>query len=80
MVAPYCHGKSTRGGEALRGVQLRRPESESKSGGFGFAKLWLVAEMTNIRVLTEPFVPDDPAYEPNDSAMMEIHCRIEPAT
>lgn len=29
-----------------------------------------------VRTLAEDFIPDDPDYEPNDSAMGRIHCRI----
>lgn len=71
VVAPYCHGV-TQNGEALRAVQIR---GESRSGGFGFGKLWVVTRMQNLRLTDEPFVSDDPAYNPNDSAMTSIHCR-----
>jgi hypothetical protein len=54
-------------------VQVR---GDSKSGGFGFGKLWTVAEMTDMRVSSEAFVPDDPDYNPDDVDMREIHCRI----
>jgi hypothetical protein len=29
-----------------------------------------------VRTLDEGFVADDPDYEPNDSAMARVHCRI----
>ncbi len=73
VVAPYCHGTSTRGVEVVRAVQV---SGSSSSGGFGFGKLWAVTEMENLVVLTEPFVPDDPDYNPDDSAMKRIHCRV----
>ena len=73
VVAPYCHGISTRGAEVLRAVQIR---GESASGGFGFGKLWTVSEMQDVRVLDEAFTPDDPDYNPNDAAMTTVHCRI----
>jgi hypothetical protein len=76
VVAPYCHGTSTRGGEVLRGAQLERPNSTSKSGNFGFGKLWFVSEMQNVRVTSERFAPDDPTYNPSDTAMKQIHCRV----
>jgi hypothetical protein len=75
VVAPYCHG-FTPGGEALRGVQVR---GGSRTRGFGFGKLWIVARMRDVRVLHEGFVPNDPGYNPNDSAMRTIHCRVSPA-
>jgi hypothetical protein len=73
LVAPYCHGTSKRGPEVLRAVQLG---GSSSSGGFGFGKLWLVSEMTKVRIIDETFLADDPDYNPNDSAMVRIHCRI----
>lgn len=73
IVAPYCHGISTRGVEVLRAIQVR---GSSSSGGFGFGKLWIVAEMIEPRLVSETFVPDDPNYNPNDSGMKQIHCRI----
>jgi hypothetical protein len=74
VVAPYCHGVSTRDVEVLRAIQVR---GESGSGGFGFGKLWAVAEMVNLRILDETFIPDDPNYNPNDSGMKAIHCRVQ---
>jgi hypothetical protein len=73
VVAPYCHGWSARGVELLRAIQVG---GESRSGGFGFGKLWHVLQMQNIRVTTEAFEPDDPDYEPEDGAMARVHCRV----
>jgi hypothetical protein len=72
VVAPYCHGLSTRG-EVLRAIQVR---GESDSGKFGFGKLWLVGDMVALRMLDEHFTPDDPRYNPNDSAMKQVHCHV----
>jgi hypothetical protein len=73
VVAPYCHGVSTRGVDMLRAIQVR---GSSASGRLASGKLWSVAEMVNLRMLDETFVADDPNYNPNDSAMKSIHCRI----
>jgi hypothetical protein len=73
VVAPYCHGTSARGVEVLRAIQVR---GTSASGAFGFGKLWAVEEMQRVRATTEAFVADDPDYNPNDSAMARIHCRV----
>lgn len=72
VVVPYCHGMS-RSGEALRAIQIG---GTSQSGGFGFGKLWSVAKMRNVRSTGASFVPDDPDYNPDDRAMVRIHCRI----
>jgi hypothetical protein len=76
VVEPYAHGISTRGVEVLRAIQVG---GQSNSGGFGYGKLWTVADITALRITTEPFPADDPNYNPNDSGMQSIHCRIEPA-
>jgi hypothetical protein len=73
VVAPYCHGFTRRGDEVLRAVQLR---GSSRSGRLASGKLWSVSKMRLVRTLEESFVADDPDYEPNDSAMARIHCRI----
>jgi hypothetical protein len=73
VVAPYCCGVSSRGADVLRAVQVR---GESASGGLGFGKLWLVAEIEAPRMLDEVFAPDDPDYNPRDSAMTRVYCGI----
>jgi hypothetical protein len=74
VVEPYCHGISTRGVEVLRAVQVG---GSSNSGGFGYGKLWVVEDITALRITTETFPADDPNYNPDDSGMQSIHCRIE---
>ena len=59
--------------EAFRAVQLR---GTSRSGHFGSGKLWTISKMRLVRTLEERFVADDPDYEPNDSAMVRVYCRV----
>jgi hypothetical protein len=73
LVEPYCHGV-TRTGESLRAIQVG---GQSRSAGFGFGKLWLVSRMENVRVSDRSFPADDPNYNPDDSAMLSIHCRVQ---
>jgi hypothetical protein len=73
VVAPYCHGFTRAGDEVLRAVQLR---GSSRSGHFAGGKLWTISKMRLVRTLEEGFVPDDPDYEPDDSAMARVHCRV----
>jgi hypothetical protein len=73
VVVPYCHGESTKGVELFRAVQIA---GESASGGLGFGKLWSVERASGMRVSDRHFVPDDPQYNPQDSAMRIIHCRV----
>jgi hypothetical protein len=74
VVEPYAHGTSTRGTEVLRAVQVG---GSSNSGGFGYGKLWALEEITALRITAETFPADDPNYNPEDSGMTSIHCRIE---
>lgn len=71
-VKPYCHGFTRTGAETVRAVEV---------GGRGraFGKLWTVTKMQNLRIVAEHFAPDDRDYNPDDSAMPEIHCRVTPA-
>ena len=73
VVAPYCHGVSTRGTEVLRAIQV---SGASSSGSMGIGKLWAIADMVALRMLDVPFMANDPKYEPDDSAMKQIHCRV----
>jgi hypothetical protein len=73
VVTPYCHGINERGVEVLRAVQIG---GESRSRGFGFGKLWIVQRMQQARATGAAFVPDDPDYNPDDSAMRTICCRV----
>ena len=70
VAQPYCHGFTRTGAETVRAVEV---------GGRGraFGKLWTVAKMRDVRLTGERFTPDDPDYNPDDSAMSEIHCRVE---
>src|SRR5688500_11582541 len=61
VVKPYCYGLSADGTEKLRAIQVG---GSSTSGGFGFGKLWSVAQMTAVQVSKQTFVPDDPNYNP----------------
>jgi hypothetical protein len=74
VVAPYCYGLSTRDAEVLRAIQVG---GASGSGGFGFGKLWTVAQMKKVKLSEQTFVANDPNYNPDDSAMKQIICRVE---
>ena len=58
----------------LRAVQTG---GASSSGGYGFGKLWSVSEMTRVELSEEHFAPNDPKYNPNDSAMKRVICRVD---
>jgi hypothetical protein len=72
VVHPYCHGVTPKGEDSLRAIQVG-----GQGSGYGFGKMWVLAKMTDVRLTDRTFVPDDPHYNPNDSAMAHIHCRVE---
>jgi len=69
IVAPYCYGISTKDNESLRAIEV--------GGGKPFGKLWTLSEMSRIELSDRHFVPNDPNYNPNDSAMKRVICRID---
>jgi hypothetical protein len=73
VVAPYCHG-FTRSGETLRAIQVG---GSSRSRRLKSGKLWTIEKMRNLRLTGESFTPDDPHYNPADSAMTTIHCSVQ---
>ena len=74
IVAPYCVGISNKDSGVLRAIQVR---GSSTRNGFNFGKLWSISQMRNSVVLGEAFEPDDPAYNPEDSAMKIILSRVD---
>jgi hypothetical protein len=73
VVQPYCYGVSTRNADVLRAVQVR---GTSSSNQLGIGKLWYAADVLAPRILDETFALDDASYNPNDTAMKRIYCRI----
>ncbi len=73
IVQPYCHGTTSTGRESLRAIQIG---GDSRGRLIASGKLWTVAKMINVRVSEQTFVPNDPHYDPSDSAMASIHCRV----
>lgn len=73
VVAPYCHGTSKAGKAVLRAVQVG---GKSRSGRLDIGKLWTLDRISRLALLEQAFEPTDPDYNPDDSAMLEIHCRV----
>lgn len=72
-VEPYCHGRSKKGKESLRGYQIA---GGSNSRRVPFWRLFTVAKMRNLTLTDEPFSGDRPHYNPNDKDLSPIHCNI----
>jgi len=74
LVEPYCYGLNRRGQGILRAVQVG---DESHTVSIASGKLWLLAKIQQLSCSDQTFVADDPKYNPHDSAMTEIRCRVE---
>jgi hypothetical protein len=70
---PYCHGTSHAGNEVLRAYQTG---GFSESGNPIGWKLFEVGEISIIRQTGATFSTNRSGYNPNDSHMMSIHCRV----
>lgn len=80
-VEPYCLGITRAGNAVLRAIQVAGATSAGRGdhpgAGLGFGKLWHVSKLERLEVTSDSFAADDPHYNPNDSAMARIHCRVE---
>lgn len=72
-VEPFCHGTSRTGNELLRGYQVG---GYSESGNPIGWKIFSVEQMGQIKILEKTFSGSRPQYNPNDSVMAMIHCRV----
>jgi hypothetical protein len=72
-VEPHCHGISTAGNEVLRGYQTG---GYSESGNPVGWKLFDVSKMYSLSVTNQTFTQNRPSYNPNDTSMSTIHCRV----
>ena len=73
VVEPHCYGMSTAGHEVLRGYQTSGYSESGESVGW---KLFRVSEISGLEVTRETFAGARPGYNPNDSAMATIFCRL----
>jgi hypothetical protein len=73
IAEPYCHGISRAGNEVLRAYQVQG-DSESNDP-FGW-RLYEVNQMSGLRKTDATFEPARLGYNPNDSQMTSIHCKV----
>lgn len=72
-VEPFCHGTSTAGNEVLRGYQTGGYSSSGNPVGW---KLFTVSDISGLSVTNTQFPGNRPGYDPNDSAMRNVHCHV----
>lgn len=73
VVEPHCYGVSTAGHEVVRAYQISGYSQSGESVGW---KLFRVSEISGLEVSGEAFAGARPGYNPNDSAMATIFCRL----
>jgi len=72
-IEPHCYGLSSAGNEVLRGFQV---SGSSSSGEYIGWKLFSLKKISNLGLLNQTFINSRPDYNPNDSQMASIFCRI----
>jgi len=73
FVEPYCYGRNYKGTELLRAYQIRGFSRSGISRGW---KLFYVNKISTLRIDHKTFNGIRPKYNPNDSAMEIIYCRV----
>jgi len=74
VVEPHLYGINTAGHEALSGYLVGG--WSSSEGGPGW-RTYLTDKMHDTAALAEPFTKTRPEYNPDDSRMTRVYCRIE---
>lgn len=72
-VEPHSHGLSRARHELLRGYQTGGYSESGEPVGW---KLFRVSEISSLEVTGERFAGARPGYNPHDSAMETIFCRV----
>lgn len=73
VVEPHCFGEGTKGTDLLRAYQVKGYSSSGNPFGW---RLFDISEITALTVLEDTFDKARRDYNPNDSAMVLIYCRI----
>lgn len=74
MVEPHCFGTTKSGSSVLRAFQTAGGSSSGDSEGW---KLFTVAKMEDIQCTDETFKGPREGYNPHDSAMREVYCKLD---
>ena len=74
LAEPFCYGVGWDGEEVLRCYQVGGHSELGNTVGW---KLFRASEISSLGATNERFADDRWRYEPDDSVMMTIYCRIE---
>ncbi|GIV04287.1 MAG: hypothetical protein KatS3mg015_3117 [Fimbriimonadales bacterium] len=72
-VEPHCYGRSRKGDELLRGYQTGGYSESRESVGW---KLFHVSDISGLQLTGDSFVGPRAGYNPQDSAMEIVFCRL----
>jgi hypothetical protein len=74
-VEPHCYGRSSTGDEFLRAYQLRGASRSGEPAGW---KMFRADEISGLSVTFESFTAPRAGYDPVDTVITFVNCRIEP--
>ena len=72
IVEPFCCGVSSAGNYVLRGFQIRGADKTKPLCW----RLYELSEMSQLNITQHTFEGKRADYQPNDSAMNDIFCRL----
>ena len=76
VVEPHLYGVNSAGHEALSGYLVRGWSASETAPGW---RTYLVDQMRDTAALADPFTGTREGYNPDDSRMIRIHCRLDGA-
>ena len=74
VVEPHLYGVNTAGHEAVRGYLVRGWSASETSPGW---RMYLVDRMEGVAALADSFPGPRGEYNPEDTQMERIYCRLE---
>ena len=77
VVEPHGYGVNSAGREALSAWLVSGWSTSDPDPGW---RMYLVPEMRDVAATAEPFDGARPGYNPEDSRMAQVYCRLEAAT
>ena len=76
IVEPHLYGVNSAGNEAIRAFLVRGWSASDTSPGW---RMFLLDRMEGVAALAESFPEPRPEYNPDDSQMVRVYCKLEGA-
>ena len=74
VIEPHIYGVTSAGHDAVRGYLVRGWSSSESTPGW---RMYLLDRMEGIAALAEPFAGPRGEYNPDDTQMERVYCRLE---